>query len=135
LGVAIIVLDEVLGLLKRPRLAPLAVGLGIYLPMGTTLTVVIGAIAGAIFDRRAEARPNGAALRQLGVLLASGLIVGEGLMGVILAGVVVASGKATPIALVGDSFLHFGEALGVAAFIAVLLALYAWLGRLAPKAG
>ena len=134
LGVAVIAVDEILGLLKRPRLAPLAVGLGIYLPMSTTLTVVVGAVAGAIFDRRAERRPDGAGLKQLGVLLASGLIVGEGLMGVILAGVVVASGKSAPLALVGDGFLPIGEALGVVGFVAVLMALYTWLGRLAAKA-
>lgn len=133
LGVVVIVADEVLGLIKAPRLAPLAVGLGIYLPMSTTLTVVVGALAGALFDRRADARPEGAALKQLGVLLASGLIVGEGLMGVILAGVVVASGKATPLALVGDGFLPFGEGLGLAGFAVMLLVLYAWIERLARK--
>ena len=134
LGVVVILVDEVLGLIKAPRLAPLAVGLGIYLPMSTTLTVVVGALAGALFDRRAEARPEGGALKQLGVLLASGLIVGEGLMGVILAGVVVASGKATPLALVGDSFLPFGEGLGLAGFAVMLLILYAWIERLARRA-
>src|SRR6185312_7593020 len=43
IGVAIIILDEVLGLAKKggPRLPPLAVGLGIYLPTSTTLMVVV----------------------------------------------------------------------------------------------
>jgi putative OPT family oligopeptide transporter len=130
LGVAVIAADEILGLLKRPRIAPLAVGLGIYLPMSTTLTAVLGAVGGHIFDRRAERKPNGAALRQLGVLLASGLIVGEGLMGVILAGVVVASGKSAPIALVGDAFLPASEWLGAAMFVAAVVGLYAWVERL-----
>ncbi|HEY2660247.1 MAG TPA: oligopeptide transporter, OPT family [Caulobacteraceae bacterium] len=135
MGLGVILVDEILGLLKRPRLAPLAVGLGIYLPMATTLTVVVGAVAGSVFDRRADRRPDGAALKQLGVLLASGLIVGEGLMGVLMAVMVVATGKSAPLALVGDSFLPVSEALGVAGFVALLLALYAWLGRLAAKAG
>ncbi len=133
LGVVIIAIDEALGLLKRPRLAPLAVGLGIYLPMATTLMVVTGAIGGAIFDRRADKRPNGAGLKQLGVLLASGMIVGEGLMGVLLAGVVVASGKSAPFALVGDSFLGASQALAAIAFVAVVLALYAWIGKLSKR--
>ena len=47
----VIAVDEILGLLKLPRLAPLAVGLGIYLPMSTTLTVVVGAVAGGRDDR------------------------------------------------------------------------------------
>ncbi len=135
LGLAIILIDEALGLLKRPRLAPLAVGLGVYLPMATTMTVVAGAIGGALFDARADRRRDGAGLKQLGVLLASGLIVGEGLTGVIMAGVVVACGKSTPIAVVGDSFLHASEGLGVAAFVVTIIGLYGWLGRLAAKVG
>ena len=105
----VIIVDEILGRLRLPRLAPLAVGLGIYLPMATTLTVVIGAVGGTLFDRRAERRGSGPALKQLGVLLASGLIVGEGLMGVVLAAIVVASGQATPLALVGVATLAFGD--------------------------
>jgi putative OPT family oligopeptide transporter len=131
LGVAVIAVDEVLGFLGRPRLAPLAVGLGVYLPMGTTLCVVLGAIGGAVFERRAERGRHGPALKQLGILLASGLIVGEGLLGVILAAVVVFSGLATPLALVGDDFQTASEWLGLAAFAALVPALYAWLGRLA----
>jgi putative OPT family oligopeptide transporter len=134
LGVGLIVLDEILGALKRPRLSPLAIGLGIYLPPATTLTVVVGAIGGAIFNRRADRRPDAAALKQLGVLLASGLIVGEGLMGVILAAVVVGSGKAAPLALVGDSFLVASQWLGVIAFVAAAIGLYAWIGRLSAEA-
>jgi putative OPT family oligopeptide transporter len=132
LGVVVVGLDEVLGLLKRPRLAPLAVGLGIYLPMSTTLTVIVGAIGGAIFDRRAEQRTDAAAIKQLGVLLASGLIVGEGLMGVILAGAVVASGKGAPIALVGDGFVAASQGLGLAAFAIVLFALFGGISRRRP---
>jgi putative OPT family oligopeptide transporter len=132
-GIGVVAADEGLGLLKRPRLAPLAVGLGVYLPMSTTLTVVIGTIGGAIFERRADLRPDGAALKQLGVLLASGLIVGEGLTGVILAGVVVGTGRSTPLALVGDSFLPIGEGLGLIAFVATIVGLYAWLGRLTRR--
>ena len=133
IGVAIIVLDELLGVLKRPRLAPLATGLGIYLPMSTTILVIVGAIGGAFFDARADRRPNGAALKQLSILVASGLIVGEGLMGVILAGVVVASGKSAPIALVGDTFLPTSEWLGVGVLALLILALYAMIFRLARK--
>ncbi|HKV65376.1 MAG TPA: oligopeptide transporter, OPT family, partial [Rhodanobacteraceae bacterium] len=55
IGVAIIILDELLGLAKKgPRLPPLAVGLGIYLPTSTTLMVVVGALVGAWFDRHAD---------------------------------------------------------------------------------
>ena len=46
LGVALIVLDEIHGARKWLRLPPLAVGMGIYLPMSVTLPVVIGAVIG-----------------------------------------------------------------------------------------
>jgi putative OPT family oligopeptide transporter len=129
-GVLVIAIDEILGLMKWMRLPPLAVGLGIYLPMATSLAMIIGSVGGAAFDRRAERRPNAAELKQLGVLMASGLIVGEGLMGVLIAAVVVASGNSTPFALVGDSFLSASEVLGLAAFAILIVWLYAWLARL-----
>ena len=47
--------------------------------------VVVGALVGWWYDRRAERRSsNPESAKQLGVLLASGMIVGEGLVGVII---------------------------------------------------
>ena len=61
--------------------------------------VVVGAVAGWYFDRRADrAAKNPEATKQLGVLLASGMIVGEGLVGVLLAAFVAFSGKDYPLA-------------------------------------
>ena len=45
-GVIFIALDETLGALGRLRLPPLAVGIGIYLPMSVILPVTIGAVVG-----------------------------------------------------------------------------------------
>ena len=136
IGAAIIVLDEVLGLTgKSVRLPPLAVGLGIYLPTSTTLMVVVGALVGAWFDKRAERGTRAEATKQLGVLLASGLIVGESLLGVIIAAVVAFSGNSAPLALVGDAFAN-GPAIwiGGAAFVAVTVVLYRWIGRMGRSA-
>ena len=128
IGVAIIILDELLGLSKKgPRLPPLAVGLGIYLPTSTTLMVVVGALVGAWFDRRADRKPNGEATKQLGVLLASGLIVGESLLAVIFAGIVGFSGKQNPIALVGDAFTTPSIIIGGVVFAALVVILYRWI--------
>ena len=77
-------------------------GLGIYLPTSTTLMVVVGAVGGWFQPARRSGR-QAEATRQLGVLLASGLIVGESLLGVVFAAVIAFSGAA-PIALVGASF-------------------------------
>jgi putative OPT family oligopeptide transporter len=135
IGVAMIAIDEVLRRVTRgaAHLSPLAVGLGIYLPTQSTLAVVAGALAGWYFDRRAERRANPAGVKQLGVLFASGLIVGEGLIGVLIAALVAFSGKDFPLSLVGDSFADNGAAwLGTAAFATTLLLLYRWVARLRP---
>jgi len=42
-GVGLILLDETLGARKKLRVPPLAVGIGIYLPMSATFAVVVGA--------------------------------------------------------------------------------------------
>ncbi|HEY0767583.1 MAG TPA: OPT/YSL family transporter, partial [Steroidobacteraceae bacterium] len=131
IGVAVIAADALLRKLKPgAHLSPLAVGLGIYLPTQSTLMVVVGAVAGWIFDRRVERRPKPEATKQLGVLLASGMIVGEGLIGVLVAGLVAFSGKDFPLSIVGDSFAN-GVAvwLGGIVFALVIYALYRRVSR------
>jgi putative OPT family oligopeptide transporter len=131
IGLAAIAVDEVLRATKRWQLPPLAVGLGIYLPAATTAGAVIGAVAGWAYNRAVARRPNAEAAKRMGVLVASGLIVGESLFGVFLAGLIVVSGKATPLAVVGDNFQPFAVPLAAAAFIVTLALLYRWSARLA----
>jgi putative OPT family oligopeptide transporter len=132
IGVAMIIIDEVLRrATATAHLSPLAVGLGIYLPTQSTLMVVVGAIAGWYFDHRADRRANPERIKQLGVLFASGLIVGEGLIGVLIAGLVAFSGKDSPLSLVGDSFADGGAVvLGSVAFAVIVLVMYRWIARL-----
>jgi putative OPT family oligopeptide transporter len=131
IGVVAIALDETLRrTTKSVHLSPLAVGLGIYLPTQSTLMVVVGAIVGWYFDRRADRSPKPEATKQLGVLLASGMIVGEGLLGVVIAAFVAFSGKDFPLALVGDEFA--GDAavwIGGGAFTVIMIVLYRWVAR------
>ncbi|QAU23417.1 oligopeptide transporter, OPT family [Dyella sp. M7H15-1] len=135
IGVGLIVVDAILGATtKAARLPPLAVGLGIYLPTSTTLMIVVGAIVGWYFDKRADRTPKGEATKQLGVLLASGLIVGESIIGVLVAAIVVFSGKPAPLALVGHSFEDASIWIGGATFVAVTYLMYRWIGRLGQKA-
>jgi putative OPT family oligopeptide transporter len=132
MGAGIILLDEVLGATKKgPRLPPLAVGLGIYLPTSTTLMVVVGALIGAWFERYADRCEKPEATKQLGVLLASGLIVGESLLAVIYAGIVGLSGIQSPLAVVGDKFETTAIVLGGIAFVIIAFILYRWIIRLA----
>jgi putative OPT family oligopeptide transporter len=132
IGVVCIVFDELLRRgVKGARLPPLAVGLGMYLPTMSTLMIVVGAIVGWAFSRRAARTPSSEATRQLGVLLASGLIVGEGLLGVLFAFVVGISGNQSPIALVGENFGTASMWIGGVAFAVIVWAMYRWIARLA----
>ena len=137
LGVVIVVIDEVIKRVRKPgshaQLPPLAVGLGIYLPMATTLMVIIGAFVGWFWDRSADATSRPAMRKQLGVLLASGMIVGEGLFGVALAALTVFSGKDAPLGLVGEGFATPALWLGGIGFVLASYALYRWLAKLSDK--
>ena len=132
IGVGLIVLNAVLAATtKHVRLPPLAVGLGIYLPTQSTLMVVVGAVVGWYFDRRAERSSKTEAIKQLGVLLASGLIVGESVIGVVIAAIVAFSGKPAPLALVSPGFADAAMWIGGIVFALSVVVLYRWLFRLA----
>ena len=132
IGVVIILVDELLGRARLPRLAPLAVGLGVYLPQDVTLMICVGAVLGWAFDRAADKRGHAAGdpMKRMGVLMASGLIVGESLVGVVIAAVVAATGRGSPLGVVGDSFEGASEWLGLAGFAALTAVLYVWVARL-----
>ena len=134
LGAAIVAVDEILRT-KRLALPPLAVGLGIYLPPSTTAPVVLGAVLGWAYNRWAARQPQADRARQLGVLVASGLIVGESLFGVFLAGLIVFSGNASPLGIAGDAFAPFANAIGAVAFLLALGALFTWVQRLSRLSG
>lgn len=123
-GVLLIIGDGFLGRKGWMRLPPLAVGIGIYLPPGVTIPVMVGAILGRIFQRRIAGKANAETARRMGVLMASGFIVGESLFGVFLAGLIVGTGNGSPLALVGEDFKPFDAILGLSAFAAVLYVLY-----------
>ena len=135
IGVAVIVVNEILArTTKRFSIPPLAVGLGIYLPTASTLMIVVGAIVGWIFERRTDRTPKPEATKQLGVLLASGLIVGESIIGVVTSAIVVFSGKGAPLSLVGPNFETAAVIIGGIAFAAIAFLLYRWiLGMAQPN--
>ena len=136
IGVVVVVVDEVLGLATKNRmhLPPLAVGMGMYLPMGLTLIIPVGAVAGLLYDRWAAGTADPESTRRLSTLAATGLIVGESLFGVILAGIVAASGEEDPLAVVGSGFTTVSEALGALVFAGMTLGLYLWVRRLSVRA-
>ncbi|WP_431482910.1 OPT family oligopeptide transporter [Pseudomonas solani] len=128
LGVALILVDLALRRTSKASLPVLAVGLGIYLPPTIGMTLVIGAALGWLIDSRLQKRAIAAGQdpeayaevpRRRGVLLASGLIVGESLMGILLAGLIGGSGEDAPLALVGAGFASTAEWLGLVVFVIV----------------
>jgi putative OPT family oligopeptide transporter len=134
-GIGLIVFDALLGVLRWLRVPPLAVGIGIYLPMSATFAVVVGAVVGHWYNGRAARSVEPARAERVGVLVASGLIVGESLFGVLNAGLIVASSSEAPLALVSATFLP-ANALGVVAFVALVAVLYGWMiRRVAPARG
>ncbi|HEX3675035.1 MAG TPA: oligopeptide transporter, OPT family [Rhizomicrobium sp.] len=126
LGAALVALDAFLGRMKWLSLPPLAVGIGIYLPMSATLPVVIGAVVGHLYDVWARRTKNPDYSRRLAVLVASGMIVGESLFGVILAGLIVALSSDAPLALVPADFA-WANWIGLGAFAGLLAILYGWI--------
>lgn len=118
LGVAIIALDLILRR-KGRALPPLAVGMGIYLPASISMTVGFGAVLGWLL-RRGRKSAEG----DIGTLLASGLIVGESLMGVLLAALAGATGRTDSLSI-GSGEGPFAAAAGAILFALVLV----WFAR------
>ena len=133
IGVLLVVIDESLGLAGKLRLPPLSTGIGIYLPLTTTTPIVLGAVIGWVYERWVSGKPYESIAKRLGVLLASGLIVGESLFGVLLAGLIVGSNRETPLAVVGDSFSSASIVLGGLAFAIVIVVMYLRIRRLASR--
>jgi putative OPT family oligopeptide transporter len=125
-GVGLIVLDTALGALNKLRIPPLAVGIGIYLPMSATFAVVIGAVLSYWYDRRIKSTRNPERAERLGTLVASGLIVGESLWGVINAGLIVARSNDAPLGVVPADFAP-APWLGIVLFVALIILLYGWM--------
>ena len=112
-------------------LPPLAVGMGIYLPPTLEVPLIIGSFISYFVGRylvaRAKMRAGELAdydveqSNRRGVLFASGLIVGESLIGVIIAVIIVLSvttgGGESPLELVGPEFESTAQWLGLLAFI------------------
>ncbi len=119
-SVGLIVLDRVLALIPRaPRLPVLAVGIGLYLPPTVGVTLAMGAVLGAVLNRLLAGRDDAEPAKRRGVLIASGLIVGESLVGVAMAALIGASGSQSPLAVVDDSFEPSAERISLLAFGAV----------------
>jgi hypothetical protein len=96
--------------------------------MSATFAVVIGAVLSYWYDRRIRTLRNPERADRLGTLVASGLIVGESLWGVINAGLIVGTSRDAPLGLVPEDFAP-APWLGVLGFIGLIILLYGWMLR------
>ena len=131
IGVVSVIVDEILRSTKRGILPPLAVGMGIYLPVGVTALIVVGAVIGHLYNRWAATQPDPGFAERLGVLSATGLIVGDSLFNVVYAGIVAASNN--PDALAVTDATGWQRPLGVVLFVAIIVWLYLWTRRRAAE--
>lgn len=132
LGAVVVALDSFFASRKWMRLPPLAVGMGIYLPMAATLPVMIGALIGWWYNRRVARTADPERGRHLGVLVASGMIVGESLFGVLLAALIVGLNSDAPLALAPANF-EAADVMGAVAFVTAIVLLYGWMVRRAAR--
>ena len=135
LGGVLVLIDSSLKVKNsRFRLPVLAVGMGLYLPPSLTMPMVMGAFLAYYVERRLKSKAKAQSLPEAdllkkaerrGTLFASGLIVGESLVGVLIALLIVVSvssgGGEAPLAIVGDNFAPIAKYLGLAMFTAVCI--------------
>ena len=133
IGVAIIILDEILTRSSKGRikLPPLAVGIGFYLPAAVTTMLVVGAVCGWIYEKGIRGTRFADVGRRMGVLLASGLIVGESLFGVFNAGIIVGTQNGEWAVLMGETWPAMTA--GVVAFVALTVLMYLWVRSRSAK--
>lgn len=139
-GVGLIVVDEILKRTCRvARIPVLAVGIGIYLPPTVAAPIVAGAVLAWLLERALRRRASAAgkpyeqyadAANRRGVLIASGLIVGESLVGVLMAAIIGAAGTDAPLAIAGEGFASIASYLGLAVFVMVAVLFWRRVMRL-----
>ena len=129
------VVDIVLRRASKDRfsLPPLGVGLAIYLPSAVTAPVVVGAVAGWIFERVVSKDRKAEVAKRLGVLIASGFIVGESLFNVALALLIVSTNNGAPLAIASPPPEHLGMIISLVVAAIVIVALYGWCRIQAKK--
>ncbi|MEX4645900.1 oligopeptide transporter, OPT family [Haemophilus influenzae] len=126
LGAVLITIDAFLKKVSNKvfSLPVIAVGIGIYLPPSINTPVIVGAFLEWIMARHIAKLGNkevSAKAERFGTLFSAGLIVGESLMGVILAFIIAASvttgGSEAPLSLNLENWDTIGEWLGLIVFI------------------
>jgi putative OPT family oligopeptide transporter len=122
IGVAIAVAVELL------RLPSLPFAVGVYLPLSTMAAVFIGGLLRWVITRK-QPPAQASARRRNGILFASGLVGGEGLMGLMIAIAVLVSGSK-----LSGLPIKFAPAVSTTLAIAALVAILFMIARAAKVA-
>jgi len=134
IGIAVVGIDQVLRVAgSSARLSLLAIALGIYLPMDITLALVVGGLISYLAKRKIKNSKATLAQKHKsveanaernGLLLASGMIAGDALIGIILAVPFAAYQSTEVLAIVDSSFEQHSIILGFLAVVFVAYYLY-----------
>jgi uncharacterized oligopeptide transporter (OPT) family protein len=116
-GVGIAMVAEVL------RIPSLPFAVGVYLPVSTMTPIFLGGMLRLWLERRSKNEEEMVARRDRGVLLGSGFVGGEGLLGVAIAGVAFFQGQRP--AGIGTDWLGPDWLVTVVSFV-VFLVFAAW---------
>lgn len=132
IGAGVILLDEVLKRSGKGAVPPLAVGMGMYLPTSVTIMVIVGAVLGHLYNKWAARQSAPEFAERMGVLTATGLIVGDSLFNIAYAAIVAATDNPDALAVVEG----FPAALpfGVIVFAGIIAYAY-WRMRRDSAAG
>lgn len=101
--------------------------MGMYLPAALTIVIPIGAILGTFYNKWAARQSHPEFAKRMGTLLATGLIVGESLFGVVNAAIIAASGGDSPLEVFSGG--TSATVLGIVLFIVALSFIYRWTAR------
>lgn len=111
IGVGSAVIFELLGIPSLP------VSIGLYLPIHLSTPIMVGGAIKGILSKKVKNEEELAERNERGILYSSGLIAGEGLMGVIIAGIVAARSKgigfAEPVLGQTASVIFFAIVIGL----------------------
>lgn len=122
IGVGVIFVDEILKRNGNRSLPPLAVGMGMYLPTSVTIMVIVGAVLGHLYNGWAARQSAPEFAERMGVLTATGLIVGDSLFNIAYAAIVAATDNPDALAVVED--FPAALAFGVIAFGGIIAYAY-----------
>ena len=134
IAIGVIILDTIMKHRNsRWRFPVLAVALGLYMPMEVVVPLAIGGFIAFFADKKLDKSRATLGVdfhkaeshaRRRGLLLCSGLIAGEALVGILLAGPFAAYQSTTIFKIAPEGFHTWAMLMGSTAFIGICLYLY-----------